>query len=177
MRGEGEAAWRLLSGTPVAITARMSFANILCPVDFSEPSRRALHVAMSLARERRGAVTILHVVDVQTPTSEIPTLEPELYARLMAAAESALADWQADATRVCPGVAVTIAISTGHTWERIVGFARDRKPDLVVMGTHGRTGAANVPLGSVAERVTRYAPCSVLIVRDDVRQTSLLRQT
>jgi nucleotide-binding universal stress UspA family protein len=55
----------------------------------------------------------------------------------------------------------------GTPWERIVTRAREGRHDLVVVGTHGRTGIKFVLLGSVAEYVVRYAPCSVMVVRPD----------
>ena len=58
-----------------------------------------------------------------------------------------------------------VEIAAGHPAEAIVRVAQERKADLIVMGTHGRTGLQHVLLGSVAEKVVRLAPCPVLTVR------------
>ena len=58
-----------------------------------------------------------------------------------------------------------VEVATGHPADAIVRVAQDRKADLIVMGTHGRTGLQHVLLGSVAEKVVRLAPCPVLTVR------------
>jgi nucleotide-binding universal stress UspA family protein len=64
------------------------------------------------------------------------------------------------------GIAVTTEVLSGHPASAIVDTAREKKYDLIVMGTHGRTGLAHLFMGSVAEKVTRLAPCPVLTVRE-----------
>lgn len=139
--------------------------RICCAVDFSEPSRFAMEEAADLARTFRGQLTLLHVqepaalmpVDVFVPTAasfEAPSVD---VARCMAA-------WREVAAERA-GSAVRSAVRIGAPAEEILSFARDEAMDLVVVGTHGRTGLKHLVLGSVAERVVRQAPCPVLVVR------------
>jgi universal stress protein A len=67
-------------------------------------------------------------------------------------------------------VAVETLVVWGSPPVEICRIAQERRVDLIVMGTHGRTGLAHLFIGSVAERVVRYAPCSVLIVRPAKQQ-------
>src|SRR5262249_23747401 len=63
------------------------------------------------------------------------------------------------------GAPVVREVRAGQPWAGIVGYAREKGIDLIVMGTHGRTGVAHVVMGSVAEQVIRHAPCPVLVRR------------
>ena len=144
----------------------MAFHKILCPTDFSEPSRRALAVASELAREAGGSLTVCHFWEV-TPYvlgGEAPVW-PTLYADVAASAERKLAEWKREADQLGAPLVSTV-LGQGAPWDSIVTLlARDPAFDLVVMGTHGRSGLKHVLLGSVAEKVVRHAPCPVLVVR------------
>lgn len=137
------------------------FQNILVPVDFGEPSNHAIDLALELARRFEGNVTLLHVAWM--PASyyltyaeglSFPLDEMETRARVMLEAATKRAKEQYPR--------VTSKIVTGQPWEAIVDEIRTSGADLVVIGTHGRTGISRVVLGSVAERVVRHSPAPVL---------------
>jgi nucleotide-binding universal stress UspA family protein len=147
-----------------------TISRILVPVDFSAYSDRALDYAAMLAEKVDASLYLLHVVDVPPApapsTGEfygfaLPELEPGLVAevqRQMGDAVARLAE---------AGMASThVEVRTGPTATTIVNIASKEACDLIVMGSHGRTGLAHLFMGSVAERVTRTAPCPVLTVRE-----------
>jgi nucleotide-binding universal stress UspA family protein len=141
------------------------FRKILCPIDFSASSRDAMNLAAELALPGRAAITLMHVLELPVSYSgELPLL-PE-YRRD--------ADWRA--TALLEQWASELAAKTSLVVERQarVGWAgaevlavlgHDDSFDLVVMGSHGRTGVPRIVLGSVAEKVVRHAPCPVLVAR------------
>lgn len=144
----------------------MELRRILCAVDFSECSRAALETASALAIRWHATLVLVHVDElplwVDEPYFHLPG---DVRTNLAASTEARLAEWQEDARRI-GAKQVETRLETGVPWERIVAAAReDRAIDLVVVGTHGRTGLRRAMIGSVAERVARYAPCDVLIVR------------
>jgi universal stress protein A len=143
----------------------MRFKNILCPVDFSASSRQALDAAVDLAVANAAPLTLLHAF--QPPLSDGPSaqISGDVIQAMVDDDDKLLAGWTAIATTA--GVkSVQAKTVTGVAWNEIVGLLEaDPTFDLVVMGTHGRTGLAHVLLGSVAERVVRHARCAVLIVR------------
>jgi len=148
----------------------MPFKKILCPVDFSDNAREALRRAADLVKATGGSLTLFHVVHVPITSYAdagpmMPSSGPELTNQLGKEAEGSLADWKKRAEEM--GVKqVATQVVAGVPWSMIVDLLEaDRSYDLVVMGTHGRTGLSRVLLGSVAERVVRHAPCAVLVVR------------
>lgn len=145
--------------------AALQIRRILCPVDWSDSSAGALQAAAELARRFDAALTLLHV-DV-VPGSAIPEalLEtpPSIAQDLSAPADRPLADWRALAVRL-GAPRVDAFRSVGTPGLEIVALARRDAYDLVVMGTHGRSGLGHLVLGSVAEEVVRHAPCPVLTV-------------
>lgn len=144
----------------------MGFHKILCPVDFSPCSREALKAAAELARESNATLVLAHVWEPSLwALGAGVQLAPSVVGEMVSAEEAQLAAWQQEAMQL-GARDVQPAFLTGAAWDQIVTSARDdRAIDLVVMGTHGRTGIRHVLLGSVAERVVRHAPCSVLVVR------------
>ncbi len=139
--------------------------KIGCAVDFSDPSRLALDEAVEQAR-RTGAELVLVHVHVPPPANPADVIvSPAEIARMSAdEMERTLAGWRADAEKLL-GRAVSAAALVGDPAGEVVRWAREHGPDLLVLGTHGRTGIRRFILGSVAERVLREAPCPVLVVR------------
>lgn len=124
----------------------MAFTRILCATDFSECARDALRVAAELARKSQATLVLLHVAERETHE-----------------ARAELADWKKEA-RLRGAAEIVTKLEIGVVWDRIVEAARgDAKIDLIVIGSHGRSGRAVI--GSVAERVLRDAPCTVMVVR------------
>ncbi|MFI5177059.1 MAG: universal stress protein [Vicinamibacterales bacterium] len=141
----------------------IELTNILCPVDLSDPSRRALAHALMLARWYESSVTVLEVVQSPVPptpfaSTPVTMLTPadrdqltEELCRFVGAAGTA-------------GVSVATTVAEGHVVQEILQQTRALPADLVVMGTHGRSGFERLLLGSVTERVLRKASCPVLTV-------------
>jgi nucleotide-binding universal stress UspA family protein len=145
----------------------MSFKKILCPVDFSAGSRQALAVAVRLASEADAELVLAHVWYV--PAAMFPVEHPlpvQIVQQLNDDAQRALDLAVRDASAL-GAKRLTSTLLTGIPWSAIVDLPDDPEFDLVVIGTHGRTGLARILLGSVAEKVVRHAPCSVLVVRPD----------
>jgi universal stress protein A len=146
--------------------------RILVPVDFSAPSRAALAYAARIAADAKAALHVLHVWEEPRYSwsgggeiaGDAPTGHAALgqFVRTRAGAElERLLREIEDAAHV----RVFGRLDMGDPFEAILKAAKTGGFDLVVMGTHGRTGLAHVLLGSVAERVVRHAPCPVLTLR------------
>jgi len=142
----------------------LRFRHIVCPTDFSDCSRAALRTAAELARRFEAELTLVHVVEL--PLFNSPESGPiaSLRASACELVEDGLAEWKLAAEDIV-GRPVTTVMLEGVPWERITKLAVDRHADLVVVGTHGRTGIQHVLVGSVAERIVRHAPCAVLVAR------------
>jgi nucleotide-binding universal stress UspA family protein len=153
-------------GTSRALVPGMGIRKVLCPIDFSASSREALATAAELARQRDAVLVLLHVIEpVRCGLDGDSLLAPSLLQDMTAIARAELEDWKLEAKRL--GVKeVASRFLIGAPWDRIVATAReDDAIDLVVMGADGRTGLAQVLVGSVAEKTVRHAPCAVLVVR------------
>ena len=138
--------------------------RILCPTDFSEPSEAAVREAQRLAAALGGELVLLHV------TSDGPLWNETLYTPALRDVFEAQRQWAATAlgtraeTLAAAGVPTRVLVESGVAWEAILRVAREQQADMIVMGTHGRTGLNRLLLGSVTERVLRQAPCPVLTV-------------
>jgi universal stress protein A len=128
------------------MTSALTVRDVLFATDFSEASRPAGQTAAALARHFGARLHVLHVV----PPVTDPTPAPE-------ALRAVVADLEA-------GLSVVTAVASGRVAPQIVDYARRNSVDLVVLGTHGRTGVSRALLGSVAEAVIRRARCRVLTV-------------
>ena len=140
--------------------------RILCPVDFSDHSRRALDHAVAIARWYRSVITVTHVVAPAPVTAYGPgpvVLEPammstadrdQLQANLEAFVQAETAE----------GVTIETGIREGNAAAEALAQAAELPADLITIGTHGRSGFERLLLGSVAEKVLRKAGCPVLTV-------------
>ena len=148
--------------------SQISMKNILFLTDFSEPSEAALPFAANIARRFDSRVYALHVF---TPAMYSYTT-PEL---TVAAIEAEEENTKADMLRVesqLAGLPHETMVERGlGVWEAVQQAIRDFKIDMVVLGTHGRTGAEKFLLGSVAEEIFRRAPVSVLTIGPGVRSS------
>jgi nucleotide-binding universal stress UspA family protein len=140
--------------------------QILCPVDMSDYSRRALDHGVAIARWYGSSITALHVFSPipMAPFAPGPVaFEP---AGLTAAdRDQLLAQTRAFAEReAAPGIAIDAIIREGDAAAEILACASSLKPDLLIMGTHGRSGFERLVLGSVTEKVLRKASAPVLTV-------------
>lgn len=141
-----------------------TFRTVVVPTDFSDCSQMAIHYALDMV-ETGGKVVVCHVVDDVPLTYGYVglTLPPaDIRTRLT---RDAVQELEAFLPVVDRDVHIDTHVLHGSPAAEIVKLAREEKADLLVMGTHGRTGFQHALLGSVAEKVIRKAPCPVLIIR------------
>lgn len=142
------------------------FERIVVAVDFSEHSREALRTAVDLACRYQSSLTLVHVYEPAVYALPDGSLlfTPDQFERLIGELERYLEASKEEAMKL--GAArVAARLLQGFAAGEIVAFAKDTESDLIVLGTHGRTGPKHLLLGSVAERVVRTASCPVLTVR------------
>ena len=141
-----------------------AFRHVLCPIDFSESSRRAVALAAELVARGGPGIVLLHSIELPVSYSGEPRVEGFAEA-LDKRASDLLEDWARDLrTRV--SVPVTTRSRIGSPGAQVLAVLDDdRTFDLVVMGSHGRTGLRRALLGSVAEKVVRHARCPVVVAR------------
>jgi nucleotide-binding universal stress UspA family protein len=146
-----------------------SIQTILHPTDFSDNSEYAFRTACSLAKDHKACLVLLHVV----PPLVAPIM-PESAPNPMVSADSqeCVRRWQFIWPEpLDPSVRVERRVAEGIAFKEILRMAQALKCDLIVMGTHGRTGLDRLLTGSVAEEVLRKAICPVLVVRMPPTQT------
>jgi universal stress protein A len=151
----------------------MSSSRILVATDFSLDADGALLYALRLANTIPAALDLLHVVDNPLAagvwSSELYTSEVAgLQINLVRDAEQQLRRGLRALDH--RGVKITTEVKTGRPGPTIVECARQGGHDLIIVGSHGRTGISRLLMGSVAEYVVRHAPCPVLIVRPIERE-------
>jgi nucleotide-binding universal stress UspA family protein len=141
--------------------------RIMHPTDFSSASGPAFVKATELAGSQRAELILLHVADAVVPVAPEGYISPAVYDEIQRSARAygqrKLAALVARAKKA--GVRATPVMVEGAPASAIVRAAKSRRADMIVMGTHGRSGLARLFLGSVAERVVGQAPCPVLTVR------------
>ena len=141
--------------------------RILVPTDFSATADTALDYAYELAGRFGASLELMHVLDdplvVDGMAGEVYISEgPALRTAMLQDAQERLRH-RASPREGIPRIETEVIF--GHGARTIAEHAAERGADLIVMGTHGRTGFAHLMLGSVAERLVRTAPCPVLTVR------------
>ncbi len=138
------------------------FSKILCPIDFERDSMDALELAYQIAKQNSATVYLLTVIGIPpagaTALPPVPIFpdaefEAESLRRLEAIAQEKLA-----------GILHEVFVASGNAAPEILNLAGEQKVDLIVMGTHGRTGVKHFFLGSVAERVVRESRVPVLTI-------------
>ena len=142
--------------------------TILHPTDFSRASTAAFQRAVEMAKDNRAGLLIVHVLAPSAPLMMAdgyvaPSVYDDMEAAARQGAQKELRKLVEKARR--SGARAKPLLLEGVAHERIAQAARARKADLVVIGTHGRTGFARFFLGSVASRVLATSPCPVLTVR------------
>ncbi len=136
------------------------YKNIVLAYDGSKFSNKALQEAISLAKSSGGSLLILSVVDITDEfESEAPGLTDKMTEKLLKSAQKALGK------AVASKVKAKVEVHVGDAYEMIVDIAKKKKADVIVMGSHGRTGLTRLLMGSVTSRVIGHAPCSVLVVK------------
>lgn len=146
----------------------ITLTRILCPVDFSETSRRALEYAAMLARWYDAELTVMHAAGapVGMPVAvQAGPVVPEPSHLAMARRLELRASLGRFVAPVTNGqLKIDLQVRDGYAIEEIADLAQRASATLIVMGTHGRKGLQRLVLGSVAEKVLRVAPCPVMIV-------------
>jgi nucleotide-binding universal stress UspA family protein len=141
--------------------------TVLHASDFSKQSNRAFAQALDMAKSHRARLTILTVIVPAVPIVPEQTLYLSMWKDIEAEAarfaRQRLTRLAARARKA--GVPTTILLGEGDPAREIVRVARSIRANLLVIGTHGRTGWSKLMLGSVAQRVVATAPCPVLSVR------------
>jgi nucleotide-binding universal stress UspA family protein len=142
------------------------YHTILVPTDLSEPAEAAWAHARSLAQQCKATIVLLYVAESVLSHFGVVGLVPsvtELEEQHDVAARLKLQELAAQAEGL--GLKVRHRVAAGKPWQKIVETAGEEGADLIVIGTHGRTGFAREAIGSTAERVVRQAHCPVLVVR------------
>jgi nucleotide-binding universal stress UspA family protein len=143
---------------------RIGFANILFATDFSPYSNAALPYAQALARKYRAKVYGTHVL----PGDVYVFVSPESWPAFIEAEDEVRQHDIARLDQQLHDVPHEFLNAAGDVWEAVKRQIQDHDIDLLVVGTHGRTGARRVLMGSVAEKIFRSAPCPVLTVGPQV---------
>jgi nucleotide-binding universal stress UspA family protein len=141
-----------------------SFAHVLCPIDFSDSSRHAVERAAQLAAPSGAGIMLLHAIELPVTYTGEP-FGVDFLDGIERGAGRLLEDWASDLkSKVAVPVATEIRIGPPGM-QTLEILDRDPTFDLVVIGSHGRTGLRRALLGSVAEQVVRHAACPVLVAR------------
>ena len=139
--------------------------NILCAVDFSESSAIVAEYAATVAQATGAAIVCVYVapslaeyVGFNVPQAALDTFVGDV----VSSADTSMHDFLGEHFK---GLSATGLVVTGYPAEEILKVAADRKADMIVMGTHGRTGIDRIIFGSVAEKVVKTAACPVLTIK------------
>lgn len=141
------------------------FKKILYPIDFSEYTEEITSYAVSIAKKYDSELHLLHVIpnlNYFTPYESF--LTPE---NLVAIEKNIEKEIEKDFDKVAKKIDIPVRkiIKSGVTFVEIIDYIKEEGIDLVVMGTHGRSGIEHILIGSVAEKVVRKSPCPVLTIR------------
>ena len=142
----------------------ISLKKILCPIDHSDCSKEALKYAVSFAMKDGAKLYLLHIIDIRSfneSLNEMPTQIPdnETLQQLRIKLLNCIPEEMRD------DMDVEAIVIQGIPFAEIISTSREKEIDMIVMGSHGRTGISHIMLGSVSEKVARKAPCPVLITR------------
>jgi nucleotide-binding universal stress UspA family protein len=153
------------AGVKRELKTRVSLKNILYATDFSRHSNAVLPYILSTARKYGSKVFVVHVISLSPfPTSSPTEAWQAIGAQAVREAKAAMA-------RLLPqlkAIPHKALIQKGDIWEELSRIIQENEIDLIVTGTHGRTGVSKLLLGSVAEKIFRQAPCPVLTVGPNV---------
>jgi nucleotide-binding universal stress UspA family protein len=142
------------------LNAKIGWKNIMLATDGSKHSISATDKAIDIAKSYGGEIKAVSVVDV---TEEFQTEAPEAVDRMVAGAKGFVEEVKNKAET--EGVRTEPLVREGETYKVITDLAKKFASDIIVMGSHGRTGIKRLLMGSVTEKVLGYAPCPVLVIR------------
>lgn len=141
------------------------FKKILCPVDFSEFTKDVVAYAADISRQYGAELHVLHVIPNLTYFTPYESfLTPE---NLVAMEKNIQDEVDRDFKKVLSAVGIDVrkVVRTGVAFVEIIDYAKTEGIDLIVMGTHGRSGIEHILIGNVAEKVVRKSPCPVMTIR------------
>jgi nucleotide-binding universal stress UspA family protein len=146
--------------------SRIELGRILVPIDFSEHSKKALQYAIPFAEQFKASIDLLYVVEPTVYPADFsfgqvafPSVEDELRQRGAEELGTLIRN------EIGNRVNARSAVRTGKAFNEIDQYASEENVDLIIIATHGHSGMEHVLFGSTAEKVIRYAPCPVLVVR------------
>lgn len=140
--------------------------NILLPTDFSKTSLAAAEYAVNLAMQYGAKIHLLHVLEKTPPILTIRTLDLSREKIIESIESDAKAQLEKITEKIKKhgNVEIIPAIRKGLDYEEIINYSKEKKVDVIVIATHGRTGLLHTLLGSVAEKVIRYSKTPVLVI-------------
>ena len=149
----------------------MNFRKILVPTDNSRNSKEAFKYAVDLAKKHDSTIDVLHVIDISC-LEEAGRFETSYFKLPHGYGENLLEQGKAETDEFIKeaigedrGLRIERHIRKGNPFTEIMNFVKENGSDLIVMGTHGRTGLSHVLMGSITEKIVRKAPCPVLTVK------------
>lgn len=143
----------------------MIFKNILVPYDGSNFSNRAFRKALDVAKKDGSKITVFTVIEGEySAVMGYSQINPQIIKKQKSAAKKYIYKLESSAKNSNVPISVKIKQGTKIVKE-IINFAKSKKFDLIVMGSHGRTGLNKFILGSVANGVAQQAKCSVMVVK------------
>ena len=142
----------------------ISLNKILCPIDHSNCSKDALRYAVSFAMKDEAKLLLLHVIDIRSFNEGLDAMSTQI------PNEETIEQLRVKLINCIPeeirnDMDVEAIVSQGIPFAEIISTAKEKEIDMIVIGSHGRTGLSHIMLGSVSEKVVRKAPCPVLTVR------------
>lgn len=143
--------------------------RVCVATDFSKPAQRAFQYGLVFAKQFGAELHLLHVIEDIIPTIPEPGLAmlptQEIMNSLRQASEEGMK--KVVSAQDVSGVRIVQVVREGVPFRELGDYAKKESIDLVIVGTHGRSGLSHLLLGSVAERIVRSAPCPVLTVHSD----------
>lgn len=140
--------------------------NILLPTDFSNISLTAAEYAMELAKEYKAKLHLLNVLEKTPPILAVRSLDisrEKIIRSINEDAQAQLDECTKKIKKLGDDVEIVQIIRKGVDYEEIIKYSKEKKIDIIVIATHGRTGILHTLLGSVAEKVIRYSKIPVLV--------------
>ena len=142
----------------------ITLKRILCPIDHSDCSKEALKYAVSFAMKEEAKLLLLHIIDIRSFNEELDAIskqipDEETFERLRVKLLDCIPE------EIRDDMDVEAIVIQGIPFAEIISTAKEKEIDMIVIGSHGRTGISHMMLGSVSEKVVRKAPCPVLTVR------------
>jgi len=149
------------------------FKKIVCPIDFSEFTDEIVKYAVNITKKFNAELHLIHIIpnlNYFTPYESF--LTPE---NLVAIEKNIEKEVEKDFEKVTKDIDMPLKkiVKTGVTFVEIIDYIKEEDIDLVVMGTHGRSGIEHILIGSVAEKVVRKSPCPVLTIRPRDKKFSM----